>query len=323
LIGAQKGAGILKRYPRISFYILAIVGGVVLFWFLKQVFSGHIIVNGTLLKFGPFQIRWYGVLIVTGILLAYTIAKHRAMREGVKEDDLLGALFWGVVSGIVCARLYYVVFNWEYYSRHLDEIFKTWHGGLAIHGAILGAVLSTFLYTRFKKDVSFSFMQGLDLFTSVLPLAQALGRWGNFFNYEAYGTPTDLPWKMFVPPEYRMIGYERFEYFHPTFLYESLWDLLVFYLVFNYTRRYRKRFGETTALYFILYSLGRYFIEGLRLDSLYVGGIRTAQLMSILLMCLGIAMLLIFRKRGEIVPDSMRKVDENAQKTGEGKGSGK
>ena len=312
----------MKRYPQVLFYILAVAGALVLSWFLKLVFSGQVIVSGILLKLGPFQIRWYGVLIVIGILLAYTIAKRRAVREGVKEEDLLGALFWGVIVGIVCARLYYVVFNWGYYSRNPDEIFKIWHGGLAIHGAVLGAIFSTFLYTRLKKNVSFSFLQGLDLFTSVLPLAQALGRWGNFFNYEAYGAPTNLPWKMFVPPEHRMMGYEKFSYFHPTFLYESLWDLFVFWLVFTYTRRYRRKFGETTALYFIFYSLGRYFIEGLRLDSLYMGNFRAAQLMSVFLMGFGVIMFFILRRWGENVPYDAGKVDEDGEKAGKRERSG-
>lgn len=282
--------------------IIAVTAVVVLLgWFLSLVFSGKFLVSPVLVNFGPFQIRWYGLLIASAILLAYFTARSQALKEGVNEDHLIEALLWGVVAGVVGARLYYVAFNWGYYSEYPQDIFKIWQGGLAIHGGIFGAIISTFIYTRFRKGVTFNFLQGLDIFTSALPLAQAIGRWGNFFNYEAYGSPTSVPWKMYVPPSHRMPGYENFEYFHPTFLYESLWDLATFLVVFTYHRKFRKRFGETAALYFVMYSAGRFAIESLRLDSLYAGEFRVAQLVSAILMIVGAFLLFALRKRGKPV----------------------
>ncbi|MBO8140330.1 MAG: prolipoprotein diacylglyceryl transferase [Thermosipho sp. (in: Bacteria)] len=265
--------------------------------FLSKVFNGQIIVKRYIFKKGPFEMRWYSTLIVSGIVLGYILVRRRLKIYKINPEHLDEALFWGIISGILGARIYYVIFMWkDFYSKYPSEIFKIWHGGLAIHGAIIGAIISTYLYTRLRKDCSFSFLQGLDLFSSVLPLGQALGRWGNFFNYEAYGRPTNLPWGMYVPPSNRMPGYESFSKFHPTFLYESIIDFLIFLILYNYDLK-KKNHGETTALYFILYSINRFWIEFLRTDSLYLGKIRVAQLVSIILFIFGIIMFLYIRFR--------------------------
>lgn len=273
---------------------------VALFFFLKATFEGIVIVNPILLTLGPLQIRWYGVLIAVGIVLAYLIGRNLALKEGIKEDYLIEAVFFGIILGIVGARLYYVLFELDYYMKNPVEIFITWHGGLAIHGGIFGGLLSGFIYTRFRKKANIKFWQAADIFTAVLPLAQAIGRWGNFMNHEAYGRPTDLPWKMFVPFEYRMPGYGNHEYFHPTFLYESLWNVALFIFLISYMKK-RKNYGEVTGLYMIFYSIARFFIESLRLDSLYIRGLRTAQLVSVLLMALGIIILIVARYKGRSV----------------------
>lgn len=234
-------------------------------------------------------------MIVFGIILSYILVRRRLEIYKINPEELDEALFWGIIFGIIGARIYYVIFMWkDFYSKYPSEIFKIWHGGLAIHGAIIGAILATYLYTKLKKNCSFTFLQGLDLFTSVLPLGQALGRWGNFFNYEAYGRPTNLPWGMYVPLSNRMPGYEDFSKFHPTFLYESVIDFLIFLFLYRYDLK-KKSHGETTALYFILYSLNRYWIEALRTDSLYWGKIRVAQLISAVLMVFGISMFIYLR----------------------------
>ncbi|HIP92441.1 MAG TPA: prolipoprotein diacylglyceryl transferase, partial [Thermotoga sp.] len=227
--------------------------------------------------------------------LSYYIARKRAEKEGVNPEHLDEVLIYGIISGVVGARIYYVAFRWDYYSKNLSEIFKIWHGGLAIHGAIIAAILTTFLYTKIKKNVSFTFLQGLDLFTGVLPLGQAIGRWGNFFNYEAFGIPTDLPWKMFVPEKFRPIEFKDQNFFHPTFLYESLWNFFTFYILTVYYKKYRKRFGEITALYLILYSIGRFFIENLRVDSLMFGNYRIARIISLVFIAIGIILLIYLR----------------------------
>ncbi len=279
-------------------FICFIIG---MFFFLKGVFAGEIILKRYIFKFGFFELRWYSFLIVTGIIISYYLVRRRLKYFNINPDDLDEAVFWGILSSIVGARTYYVIFMWdEFYSKYPSEIIKIWHGGLAIHGAVIGAIISTFLYTRLKKNCSFTFLQGTDLLTSVLPLGQAIGRWGNFFNYEAYGGPTNLPWKMFVPPENRMVGYENYSYFHPTFLYESIFDFLIFLFLYKYDLRWKKNNGETTALYFILYSANRFWIEGLRTDSLYWGKIRVAQLVSLILIILGIIMFILVRRKTEV-----------------------
>jgi len=227
--------------------------------------------------------------------LGYILVRRRLEIYKINPEHLDEALFWAIIFGILGARIYYVIFMWkDFYSKYPSEIFKIWHGGLAIHGAVIGGIFSVYLYTKLKKDCSFSFLQGLDLFASVLPLGQALGRWGNFFNYEAYGSPTNLPWGMYVPPSHRMPGYENFTKFHPTFLYESIIDFLIFLILYNYDLK-KKNHGETTALYFIFYSINRFWIESLRTDSLYFRSFRVAQLISIVLFMIGIIMFIYLR----------------------------
>ena len=275
--------------------LLAIAIIVLMFFFLREVFTGRLILKNYILRIGRLEIRWYSVLIITGIFLSYYIARRRAEKEGVNPEHLDEVLVYGIIAGVIGARIYYVAFRWDYYSKNCSEIFKIWHGGLAIHGAIIAAILTGFLYTRLKKNVSFTFLQGLDIFTGVLPLGQAIGRWGNFFNYEAFGVPTNLPWKMFVPEKFRPMKFRNQDFFHPTFLYESLWDLFVFYALTVYYRKYRKRFGEVTALYLILYSIGRFFIEGLRVDSLMLGNYRIAKIISLVFIAIGIILLIYLR----------------------------
>ncbi|AAD35251.1 diacylglyceryl transferase [Thermotoga maritima MSB8] len=270
---------------------------VFLFIFLSKVFSGEILLSRYIFRIGGFELRWYSTLILMGFLISYFVARKRAKNEGINLEEFDELIFYGVIAGIVGARLYYVLFNLKYY-RSLWDALKIWEGGLAIHGAVIGALLTGFLYVRLKKP-SFTFLQATDLFTSVLPLGQAIGRWGNFFNYEAFGVPTNLPWKMFVPEPYRPVVYKDYSFFHPTFLYESIWDLLVFFMLSVYFKRYRKRHGEVTCLYFVLYSLGRIVIERLRVDSLMIGNIKAAQLLSAVLILLGFTGFLILRSSQE------------------------
>ena len=284
---------------RRKWILIATVGAFLIFltWFLYMNFTGKMIVNPFIIRFGRFGIKWYSVLIASGILIDYIIAKKYFKKRGWKTEELDEALLFGVVLGIIFARAYYVIFQWDYFKNHPSEIYKTWHGGIAIHGGILGAILAVWLYTRKKR--SFNFFEGLDVASWLFPLAQGIGRWGNFFNHEAYGTPTNLPWKMFVPLAYRMPGYENYSYFHPTFLYESVWDISSFVLLSFYVKNCYKKPGEITALYLVLYSLGRIMVEGLRLDSLYLGHIRVAQLFSAIAMVIGGLWYLKIVKRDE------------------------
>lgn len=273
----------IAKAAMLSIILLSIV--LSLFFFLREVFSGKIIIRDYVFQIGKFQLRWYSLCIATGIITSYILAKKRLKNYPIKPDDLDEGLFWGIIAGILGARFYYVVFNWSYYSQYPSEILKIWHGGLAIHGGIFGVFLMIFIYSKIKGY--FSFVHATDLFTSVLPFGQAIGRWGNFFNYEAYGKPTTLPWKMFVPPERRMPGFDIYGFFHPTFLYESLWNISIFIFLYFFSEKRKRNFGETTALYLILYSVGRFMIESLRLDSLMVSSFRTAQIVSVALILIG------------------------------------
>jgi len=275
----------MKKSSRIILLIVLTVAAVALFFFLRAVFSGDLIVREYIFRIGNFELKWYSVMIATGILVSYFLARKRLSNYPIKPEDLDEGLFWGIIAGILGARIYYVAFNWSYYSMYPSEIWKVWHGGLAIHGAVFAVLLTLFIYAKVKGY--FKFVHATDLFTSVLPLGQAIGRWGNFFNYEAYGRPTMVPWKMFVPPEKRMPGFDVDRYFHPTFLYESMWDLGVFIFLFFYVEKRKKSYGETTALYLILYSIGRFWIESLRLDSLMAGQLRAAQIASLAMIIVG------------------------------------
>lgn len=285
----------------IIYIIIILAIAVVLFFFLRMVFAGDFIVSPIIFTLGPFEVRWYGLFIALGIVIAYLIGRKLAKREGIDEDYFIELVFLGIIFGIIGARIYYVLFNLSYYLKDPIEIVKIWSGGLAIHGAIFSALLVGFIYVKLRKKANMKFFQMTDIFTAVLPFAQALGRWGNFMNYEAYGKPTELPWKMFVPLANRMPGYSQYEYFHPTFLYESLWDFLVFGVLILFFMKGRKNYGEVTGLYMIIYSTGRFFIEALRLDSLYIGELRTAQVVSVILIATGLVIFILARSKGESV----------------------
>lgn len=213
-------------------------------------------------------VRWYGILISLGMLLGIIIAYFEAKRLGYNPDDIIDLALWAIPAALIGARLYYVIFQWEYYKGDILRILNTREGGLAIHGGIIGGVLAGYLFTRIKK---MSFWKTADIVAPSIALGQAIGRWGNFINGEAHGGPTDLPWGIIVD------GVKV----HPTFLYESLWDFGLF--IFLMLLRKKKKFqGEIFLLYGIIYSAGRFWIEGLRTDSLMFMGMRVAQLISIL-----------------------------------------
>jgi phosphatidylglycerol:prolipoprotein diacylglycerol transferase len=195
-----------------------------------------------------------------------------------------------VIGAIPAARLYYVLFQWSEYSQHPERIIAIWQGGIAIHGAIIGGIIAALIFARLKK---ISFWQLTDLVAPSLILGQAIGRWGNFFNSEAFGRPTDLPWKLYIPPDRRPVDLVNFEYFHPTFLYESLWNLMVFALLLTLffralSKQSSLKVGTLFLVYGIAYSLGRFWIEGLRTDSLMLGPLRMAQMVSLGGMTLGL-----------------------------------
>ncbi|CEJ74871.1 prolipoprotein diacylglyceryl transferase [[Clostridium] sordellii] len=213
------------------------------------------------------DVMWYGILMAIGMILGTLIALKEAKRVEIKEDNILDLAIIAIPVGLICARLYYVIFNWEYYASNPSQVFNFRGGGMAIHGALIGGVLAGYLFSRYKK---INFFKLADTVIIGMPLAQAIGRWGNFINKEAHGGPTNLPWGIMVD------GVKV----HPTFLYESIWDFGIF--VFLWMFRKKKSYeGQIIVLYAILYSLGRFFIEGLRTDSLMIGPLRMAQVISL------------------------------------------
>lgn len=254
---------------------------------------------------GPIDIRWYGFLIATAVLLGLSLSQYLAKLRQVNPDLIADLVFWLVIAAIPCARLYYVLFQWREYAQRPQDIIAIWQGGIAIHGAIIGGIIATAIFARLHR---LSVWKLLDLVVPSLALGQAIGRWGNFFNSEAFGKPTDLPWKLFIPPAHRPGQFLEYEYFHPTFLYESIWNLLVLglllYLFFwGLSQGERFKSGTLTCVYFITYSLGRFWIEGLRMDSLMLGPLRIAQVVSLVAILLGIWGLIRLYLRRRTLPD--------------------
>jgi len=237
-------------------------------------------------QIGPFTIRWYGILMATAILVGFWLADRRARREGLPPDKVLNAAQWAIIAGLIGARVWEVVFNWDYYGRHLWKIPAVWEGGLAIHGGLIAGVL---VGRWIARGQGLPVRRALDVAAPSIAMGQAIGRWGNFFNEEAFGTPTDLPWKLYISQANRPLQYAGSEYFHPTFLYESIWDLLVFTVLVACRPRLAQRPGAVFFLYIGAYSLGRLLIESIRLDSFWLGPFRVPQLVSLA----GIALALI------------------------------
>ncbi len=241
-----------------------------------------------LLGIGDLDIYWYGILIAAGFLAGLGITLHIAKQENIDPDSIINLATLLLVGGIVFARLYYVIFSRDYFFSHPAEIFMLWQGGLSIHGVIIGCFLLLLVYTGIKK---LPLLKYTDLFACALPLGQAIGRWGNFFNSEAFGTPTEFALKVFIPLQNRPAQYVGYEYFHPTFFYESIWNLAVFLILFFLIRpRFKMINGVVTFSYLVLYSLGRFFIEGLRTDNIYsVLGLPIAQVVSMILIIAGVS----------------------------------
>jgi phosphatidylglycerol:prolipoprotein diacylglycerol transferase len=226
------------------------------------------------------SIRWYGVLIASSMALGLWLATREAARRGESADDLLKAAELALIGGLVGARLYYVLFNLDYYqTQPWWRIFAVWEGGLAIHGGLIGGLLTGGAYVWAK---GLPLLTYLDIVAPSLLLGQAIGRWGNFFNEEAFGGPTDLPWKLYISEPRRPPAFVDHQFFHPTFLYESLWNFGAFLLLYFVLRRRLERGpGALFLAYLGLYSLGRFWVEGLRTDSLMLGSMRVAQLVSV------------------------------------------
>jgi phosphatidylglycerol:prolipoprotein diacylglycerol transferase len=243
--------------------------------------------NPIAFQIGPIAVHWYGILIVVGILAATYLSTYTARLFGEDPALVWDALTWVVLLGVIGARLYHVVTpppsmgvdQW-YYFRHPLEILATWKGGLGIYGAVAGGALGLYIVIRRAKRNMWRWM---DIIVPGLVLAQAIGRWGNFVNQELYGRPTDLPWGIYIEPAYRLAGFEMYERFHPTFFYESMWNLATCLILVYLIWRYRQRLvpGVVAGIYFISYSTVRLLLEFIRLDSPAIGTISIAQIVAL------------------------------------------
>ncbi|MBY0029765.1 prolipoprotein diacylglyceryl transferase [Priestia megaterium] len=249
---------------------------------------------------GPITVYWYGIIIATGVMLGVWLATRESQRLGLKKELFIDLILWAVPIAIITARLYYVAFEWDYYSKNPQDIIKVWQGGIAIHGGLLGATLFTIIYA---KKVNLSFWTIADIAAPSLIIGQSIGRWGNFMNQEAHGGEVTRSFleNLNLPNFIINQMYINGTYYHPTFLYESIWNLIGF-VILIFLRKLNVKRGEVFLSYLIWYSVGRFFIEGLRTDSLMLtDSLRIAQVVSLVLIMLGISLIVIRRLKGTAI----------------------
>jgi phosphatidylglycerol---prolipoprotein diacylglyceryl transferase len=244
---------------------------------------------------GPIQVHWYGIIIGSGLALALYLAIREGNRRGLPKETFADLMIWAIPIAIISARIYYVIFEWGYYSKHPGEIPQIWNGGIAIHGALIGSVLTVYFFAKAK---GISFWKIVDIAAPSLILGQAIGRWGNFMNQEAHGGEVSRSFleNLHLPEFIINQMYIDGSYYHPTFLYESLWDFAGVILLMS-LRRVNLRRGELFLSYLIWYSIGRFFVEGMRTDSLMLtANLRMAQMISIALV-IGAMIILFYRRK--------------------------
>jgi phosphatidylglycerol:prolipoprotein diacylglycerol transferase len=236
------------------------------------------------------DIKYYSVVIFLALVCAFFVCVFlikKYYKDKVSLDFFYDLFPVVILSGILGARLYYVLLSLPYFLKNPAEIFAIWDGGISIQGGILFGVLAGLVYSKIKKV---SFLVLADALIPALPLAQAIGRWGNYFNQEAFGAPTNLPWGLYIEPKFRPLEFINNEYFHPTFLYESILNLIIFIVLFVLVKKFKGQTkGQIFFLYFVLYSIVRFFVEGIRIDSvLNISGIPVAQIVSAIMFLVGI-----------------------------------
>lgn len=250
-------------------------------------------INPVAIQVGAFPIYWYGIIMTAAFIIATALAYRFALQSDINPEHIFNLLILIIPAAIIGARLYYVFFSWEDYSHNLLDVLAIRQGGLAIHGGLLGGVLAGFYYVR-KHHLDFWKMA--DILAPCIILGQAIGRWGNFINQEAFGGPVSREFINSFPGFIQKQMFIGGQYHHPTFLYESLWNLFVF-IVLMVSRKRVKFQGQIFLLYLTLYSTGRFFIEGLRTDSLMLGPVRVAQLVSLFLIAVALVFYRTKRRR--------------------------
>ena len=275
-------------------------------------------VSSVFLQAGGFTIRWYGVIIAFGLTLAVLFGGRTAYKWKIDINKMIDVLIYGCFGGIIGARAYYVLSEWNYYGKHLSEIVKIWHGGLAIYGGLIGGLLAAFIVCKVEK---INVLNLLDLCGMSFLIGQGIGRWGNFANQEAFGINTNLPWGMYSEKTQAyltslvnagtQLRVDPSKPVHPTFLYESLWCLLGFLILYIICKKFRKFSGQIFLCYGVWYGLERAIVEGLRTDSLYIGdtNIRVSQLLSVVLVVVCSILLTVFTIKYSLNPKPIEGVD--------------
>lgn len=251
-----------------------------------------------IIDLGIISIHWYSILLFIAILIGSNLAIKEAKKQGFEEDFMVNLLFLTVIIGIIGARIYYVIFNFDYYQNNLLEIFKVWNGGLAIHGGIIAGLI-TIAIICYKKKINL--LKILDYLVVGLIIAQAIGRWGNFFNGEAHGAITSLNYlESLHLPKFIIEGmYINGNYYIPTFLYESVWCFIGFIIMLIVRRKKFMNIGYLTSFYLVWYGVERFFVEGLRTDSLMFLSLRVAQLVSLIMIIIGIVIFIYSLKKSK------------------------
>lgn len=248
-------------------------------------------------QLGPFAIRWYAICILSGLILAVYLSAKEAPRKHIREDDVYDFILYAFPLAIVGARIYYVIFSWDQYKDNLMDVFAIWNGGIAIYGGLIAGFIFLIFFTRHRFIETWDF---LDIAASSVMIAQSIGRWGNFFNQEAFGGKVAS--LDFLPGFIREQMYIDGAYRQPTFLYESLWNLMGFALIITLRRKATLlKQGEITLFYLVWYGAGRFFIEGMRTDSLMLAGLRVSQWLSLILIATGI-FLFVLRRNDKTLP---------------------
>ena len=254
--------------------------------------------DSVLIKFGFIEIRWYSILILVAFTIGYFLVIYNCKRKNINISIISNLCFYLVLFSIIGARIYYCLFNMDYYSKNIFDILKIWEGGLAIHGGIIGGLLCLVYFT---KKYKLNLLDLLDAFCIPLALGQAIGRWGNFFNKEAYGSVVSLyTLKKYHIPTFIIKGmYIDYDYHHPTFFYESIACFILFILLFIIYRVCKTKKGQIFGIYCVIYGIVRYFIESLRTDSLMLFNLKAAQIVSVIMIITGLILIIKPLVRGK------------------------
>lgn len=266
-------------------------------WWLKPYFAGEAIPNPVWLNWGGIELYWYGLLMVIAVLVCIGLVFWLNRRFAhFPADPLFFTVVWTAIGGFIGARILFVILEWPFYSVDLSEIWQVSHGGMSIHGALLGGALALWLSGRFFK---LNVLKISDLIAIALPFGQAIGRFGNFFNSEAFGGPTNLPWKMYVAPQFRPAEFVSSDFFHPAFLYEAIGNLIITGILWCWFSGRRNLPAGSVALgYLVLYSGWRFVVEYFRIDSEYLGVLTIAQWGSLGIIIAGVGILIYFYRHG-------------------------